>query len=79
MSMINHLTSEVLFDPVYEFHDQHKLAVESKSMYGVKAGTIMRSEIEATATNAALTVWLELWTIIKQIEDDDDASAEIVW
>lgn len=79
MSMIRHLTSEVLFDPVYEFHDQYKLAVETKAMYGVKAGTVMRSEVEATATNAALTVWLELWSIIKTIEDEDDASTEIVW
>ena len=74
MSMVNYLISEVLFDPVYELHDMYKLSLEVRYMYGIKPGTTYRSELEAGAVDAAMTVWLDLWGIITQIERGGDDS-----
>lgn len=78
MSMIQHLTSEVLFDPIYEFHDMYKLSCDIRYLYGVKQGIVMRSDLEVGSVNAALTAWLVLHDLIREIEGDDN-STETVW
>ena len=74
MSMVGYLISEVLFDPVYELHDMYKLSLQVRYMYGIREGVVRRSELEAGAVDAAMTVWLDLWSIITQIERDADDS-----
>jgi hypothetical protein len=69
--MLDYIVTDVLFDPIYEFHDQYKLALEVKYLYGVRVGRILRSEVELNAVNAAVTTWLELERLIKEIEGDD--------
>jgi len=74
VSMIRHLESEFLFDPVYELHDCYKLSMDTGVMYGLKPGRVTRMDLDRTATDAALTVWLTLYDIIKKVEEQGDAN-----